>query len=1457
MKLHRRFAPAGLRVLAVSAAIAVSACISPDAHAQAPDASASAQARPPARITQAIDEKNLVLLKGNVHPLARSDNDQGAVGDGLQLHRMLLLLQRSPDQETALEKLLDDQQDKSSPNYHAWLTPQQFGQQFGPAEADIQTVTTWLQSHGFQVTNVTAGRTLIEFSGTAGQVRSAFHTEIHNYLVNGESHTANATDPQIPAALAPVVAGIDSLHNFARKPMHRTAGVFARSKNTNQVKLVKPANPDLTYICNYSATGQPIYCNALVPYDFATIYNVLPLWNGTPVVDGTGQTIAIVNESNINVQDVRNFRTSFGLPANDPVVVLNGPDPGLVPGIETEADLDVEWSGAVAKGATIKLVVSQSTETTAGVDLSAEYVVDNNVAFVLSESFGECELGLGATGNKFYNNLWQQAAAQGISVFVSSGDNGSAGCDFSSGQVPQPAQNGLQVSGTASTPYNIAVGGTDFNDLFNPAAYWSTTNDATTQQSAKSYIPETTWNDSCTNAIFGDPRIGFSTNAETNCNNPRLSNFVFTIGGSGGQSNCTTPSGQSPSSCTGGYSKPSWQIGAGVPLDGKRDIPDVSLFAGNGLLNNFYAICESDIASGSCVGEFLGVGGTSASAPAFAGIMALVNQKTQSQQGNANVVLYKLAAQQSASTCNSSTGPANTCVFNDVTSGTIAMPCAKGSPNCTASNSNDQYGILSGYAAGASYDLATGLGSVNVQNLVNNWSSVTSLPSTTALMVNGQTAAITGTHGTTVTVSTSVAAGQGASGTPSGQVALLATPNPSAGNPGPSLGFDVLTLDNTGNATGAGVVLPGGQYSLTAHYQGDGTFTSSDSTPPISVNISAETSKTIISIPVFDPTTGRETGNAPTSLLYGSPYIARIDVGNANATLASLCTPPACPTGSITWTDSLNGAPAVPLDGGSFALNSSGYTEDQPIQLPGGNHVLAASYSGDGSYSPSSSTYPVAITPAPTGIAIQIIGGTIVSGIPFQVQISGGAQTQSGLTPTAAAPTGTITLFDGSTQLGSAITVNGTGGRFPAFNIFTSLTILTGGNHTLSANYSGDANYVSSASTPLTLNVLYRTTASISASPSTVNYGSTVTVTGLINTTVSASNAALKPTGTVSLYGNADGPITTGLTVTTVPDGTGNWEIQLAATVTPSNSESLSIRYAGDANYASVSAGSNFVTVILPDFSIAPNPAYLTLTAGQTGSQQLTITPVNSLASTVTFSCNPDSTIGITCSFNPSSANLANSTATTTTVTLTTLPPSGTSSADFLAPPTFKWPVLPSSRGSHQGIYLVFLVVLLLTLYPTRRRTSRLAFGLVAGFGLLHAFGCGGGGAAGGGGGGGPVPTSISITASATKVPQATSPNLTLNATVTSTKMVTGTITFWENGGGGTPVTVIAGSASTQMALPLVGTHQIYAQYSGDSQNQGSKSGTLNVVATGTTYMSVQSTNGPVSHDSSIWVTIQ
>ncbi|MGA8220745.1 MAG: protease pro-enzyme activation domain-containing protein [Candidatus Acidiferrales bacterium] len=889
-------------------------------------------------ITQPIDEAKLTILKGNTYPLATAEFDRGAAPPSLPLNRMLLVLKRSPEQETALDALLDQQQDKSSPNYHAWLTPEQFGQQFGPSDSDIQAVTAWLQSHGFQITNVTNGRMSIEFSGTTAQVQQAFHTSIHKYVVNGADHWANSSDPQIPAALAPAVAGIDTLHNFPRKSMHQLGGIYRRSKETGKAVPVSPAQNLSTFFTLPSPGGcgvQPADCYALSPYDFGTIYDVLPLWNASPKIDGTGQTIAVVAESNVDPNDINSFRKFFGLPTPANLnVKLSGPDPGLA-GAETEADLDVEWAGAIAPNATIDLVVAESTEVSLGADLAAVFAVDNNLAPVLNVSFGICELALGTTGNLFFNQLWQQAAAQGITVDVSTGDSGAAVCDRGDGPPPAPAVFGLTVSGFSTTPYNVAIGGTDFNDLTDASTFWNLNNvppafnpTALATASARSYIPETTWNNTCTNGVFGS-FFHLSLNAETNCNNPNLAGFVQAVGGSGGKSNCISSDGQHVSSCTGGYSKPTWQVGNGVPNDQARDVPDASLFASVASPSgSFYIICEADILPPGITScdptdpntEFIEIGGTSASAPTFSAIMSLVNQKTGSRQGNANYILYKLAAQQPTA-------------FHDVPAGgTIAMPCANGSPDCTVTNPNDIFGVLSGFSTTAGYDLATGLGSVDANNFVTKWDLVTTKGSLTTLNLSPTPVSIT--HGQSVNFTIDVAPAVAGATMPTGNVSIIANTGSSG-----QQGVQAFTLSN-GTATGTTALLPGGNnYTVFAQYPGDGVFGPSTSSTT-SVTVAPEPSKVQLAYELFDPVTNLLTNPNATTAVFGTRSILRV---NAISQAGDACPSNApgsagCPTGSLMLTDSYNGGTANPLDAGTYPLNSLGYAEDQVIDLPGGTH---------------------------------------------------------------------------------------------------------------------------------------------------------------------------------------------------------------------------------------------------------------------------------------------------------------------------------------------------------------------------------------------------------------------------------------------------------------------------------------------------------------------------------------
>jgi pro-kumamolisin-like protein/Big-like domain-containing protein len=906
-------------------------------------AAASAEVNPRPLITQAVDESQLTVLKGNTHRLARPEFDLGTSPASLPMERMLLVLKRSPEHEAALRKLLDDQQDKNSFSYHKWLTPEQFGKQFGPTDADMQTITAWLQSHGFQVGS-TKGRTVLEFSGSASQVKEAFHTAIHKYVVNGEQHWANASDPQIPTALTPAVAGVLTLHNFLKKPHSHLMKEPVLAEIVHNAR----SKPQVTFP---PQNGQPAV-HALEAQDYAVIYNINPVYNN--LVLGSNVTIGVVGRTNLynSGADVQDFRNTLGLGNNTfgggtVNIILNGPDPGdLGGGEEAEATLDSTWSGAIAPSASVDFVVSATTNTTDGVDLSEAYIIENNLADVMTESFGACEL-LATDGQLAgASALAEQAAAQGITYFVSTGDSGSEGCDDPSAP---PATHPISVSFLASTQFNVAVGGTMFNENGQDSKYWG--NEPPAAESAISYIPEDVWNESSPSAGL------FSTGGGASAGN---------IQGGG---------------TTQGVSKPAWQSGVtGIPNDKVRDLPDVSLTAAG---HDPYLLCLE----GSCVPNAQGqisiflISGTSASTPSFAGIMALIDQP-MGRQGQANYSLYPLAAKQAAypSQCNGSsttTTPAAACIFNDVTVGNNVVPGEVGTQ----------------YQATAGYDPTTGLGSVNVANLLAAWPSATFLPTTTTLTLTTSppTTPITAVHGSSVAVGITVTANSPPTGTPtpSGEVSLLASVGGATGGASGIAGFTLANGSTSSSAATAS--LPGGAtYQVHAHYAGDGTFAPSDSTPPVTVTITAESSTTTVS--QFDQSGHPITQGS--TLPFGSVVFVRADVAGLSGH--------GVPTGMVTFTDSFGNLPGQIFNPvvNPVALNGQGNTSIGAgvINFDAGNHSISASYAGDNSFNTSSSTQPVTFTiqpgfagisgPNDVTIASPGISGTTTVGIITSTNLS-------------------------------------------------------------------------------------------------------------------------------------------------------------------------------------------------------------------------------------------------------------------------------------------------------------------------------------------------------------------------------------------------------------------------------------------------------------------------------------
>lgn len=678
-------------------------------------------------LIQSIDNGRRMRLEGNTRPEATAANDLGFSDDSTPMAGLQLVLKRPDSSQKAFEAYVADLHNPASSNFHKWLTNAQIGSLYGPASEDIARVTDWLKSEGFTVKSVSPDATVVEFSGTAGLVRTAFHSSIHKLNVNGRFHHANYNDPDMPAAMAPVVAGIAKLNDFMPHGMAtRRVSVAAAKKNG-------------------SAGGGNNYLSAA---DLATIYNFTPLFRAG--ITGRGQTIVLIEDTDqYSVGDWQTFRKVFGLTRPYPYATLTQTHPGgsntcNAPGAnedDVEAAIDIEWASAAAPNAAIVNAACADTTQFGGFLALANILQGANPPSVVSISYGESEVQDGAAENLYIKNLYATAVAEGVSVFVSSGDEGAASVDANRAN----ATHGIAVSGFTSTPYNISVGGTDYGfiPLNSPGTYFSDTN-GPNFQTAFSYIPEIPWNDSCagglTAAFVGEPTSG----PNSFCNSSFGADFRTTGAGSGGPSGCATGSPSVRNVVSGtcaGYAKPSWQSVFGNPTDGVRDIPDVSLFASNGFWGTYYAVCFSDPSGDSgltpCSGDpstWAGYGGTSISSPIWAGIQALVNQKTGQSWGNSNTVLYSLARTEYGSAGNSScdstlgNGIGADCVFYDVTQGDMAVNCT-GTHNCF--NDGGTYGVLStsnsvlqpAYGTNVGWDFATGIGTTNAANIVNAWSA--------------------------------------------------------------------------------------------------------------------------------------------------------------------------------------------------------------------------------------------------------------------------------------------------------------------------------------------------------------------------------------------------------------------------------------------------------------------------------------------------------------------------------------------------------------------------------------------------------------------------------------------------------------------------------------------------------------------------------------------------------------
>jgi len=891
------------------------------------------------RVVDHVDESRLTTLRGNVPLLAQARFDRGAAPSSTQFTHVHLVLARSAEQQVELNKYLSELQDKSSANYHKWLTPEQFGKQYGPADSDVAAIVAWIESHGLKLEQVSVGRTNIAISGTASQLEEAFHTKIHSFDADGQQFFSNVTDPSVPAALAPVVSGVAQLNTIRPRAHHVGGQMGTFDSDSHRLMPIAGASslrprPDLT-----TGTTPSTYGLYLTPGDAATIYDTpnttfnLNYTSGT-TYDGAGVTIGVGGRSGIKASTVAAYRSRFL--GNSTAPTITNPEGVTANGDTDEAYIDTELAGAMAPGATIHYYIS--SDLISGINQA----LDENTVDIFSLSFGACESNLGTSNNALLNGMWEQAEGQGIAVTVSTGDNGSAACDNPSdtngNNVPDAIQ-GLQVSGFASTPHNVAVGGTDFSGLLgNFPTYAPAGGTSSIYRSAKSYIPESTWNDST------------QADGSISANTPYTGTDANIVGGSGGASSCSTKTAGGV--CSAGYAKPTWQRGHGTQTDSVRDIPDISLMAGNGADAAAWLICTDDTnqagtLTANCTIQtdsqfyFEAFGGTSTSAPAFAGILALVQQKTGSRLGQAAQELYNLY-----------NGTHKAAIFHDITVGNNAVACNVNTPNCVKNTAG--FYFESGYDTTTGYDLATGLGSVDAKQLITYWGSAVGSASAA---VGVTPSASTVTTAQAFTVATAVT---GASGTPTGTVTLTSGSYTS--------GAKTLTGGAYTFSVAAGA-LAAGAHTLTVSYSGDATYASTTGSATITVeappapSISLSPTSLVFAATVEGQTAAQtvtvtNTGSAPL-------VITGVSITGASQPNVFSETSPSCTTIAINGTCTIS-VTFTPHTFGSFtasvSITDNASNSPQTVSLTGTGTEI-------GSFSLTTSTPPPATVPGSTATA--------------------------------------------------------------------------------------------------------------------------------------------------------------------------------------------------------------------------------------------------------------------------------------------------------------------------------------------------------------------------------------------------------------------------------------------------------------------------------------------------------
>jgi hypothetical protein len=1146
------------------------------------------------RVVEAANVSGRKVIPGHLPAWATAAADQGAIPDTQQVH-LIFGLSRSTEVETAFRQLLEDQQNPSSPRFHQWLTPAQVGEQYGPTQHDIDALTAWLTSQGITVDAVLPSRIFIQASAPASVIGSAFQTSLHTFALKSGNLQAPTAEPSLPATLSPIVSYIGGL---ATIPYHTHSHVVPDAMASASATGPLGAKSNFTASSGY---------HALVPGDFATIYDLKPAYNAG--IKGNGQKVAIIGGSQLLPSDIANYETLSALPSYSPNTIVpvgaSFSDPGYVTADQTEGMLDFERAYGTAPGATIDFLISKNWLNGTVTQNLLLYAINTLNDQILSLSFGACEALQTPAYVNYEDTTFSQAAAQGISVFVSSGDAGGEGCEG----LTTASTLYLSISDYCASGSVTCVGGTEFADTASPSTYWSSSN-GVGAASALSYIPEGGWND------------------------PLYSAGVYRAASSGGGVSTI-------------IAKPSWQKGTGVPADGFRDVPDISF---SGSVHNAYIVCQNASGGNGCDPANFGalaVGGTSASAPSMAGVAALINQKLGGRQGNMNPLLYKLAA--STPTAFHDATPAS----SGVTTCSLTTPsmCNNSVPTTTTALTP----ALSGYALTTGYDQVTGLGSLDV----NAFLTAAGLPTPTGV-VTASPATITISQ--TVKFTATFTAPSGSGGTPTGTVQFYSN--------GTAIG-SVLTLAN-GSATTTGLAFaPAGTYAITASYSGDSSFGPSIS-PALSLVVTNPTA-------IASTTTVTATSTSPTTI-QAVGFTANVAGSGGTA------------TGTVQFVvDGLSKGVPVTLANGSATL--------APFLLPAGPHLVSAKYSGDISYSASTSNV---VTVGVLALASTTVGSATPStinlsqttNISFTVSGSGGGPT----------PTGSVSLLYGGSSLGSVTLVNGTAAA--PLGGFT-----TPGSYTFTGQYSGDSVYSASQSasfTVIVVNSIVPLTShdTLSITPTSVVAGNTITGTS----TVTGVSGSPTPTGTVTLW----------LTGTTTQLGTATLNSNGVAAVTqlvtaaafPPGTYSVYSLYSGDGVYAGSTSNNVTVTVTsAAGFTVSGTPSTLSIKAGAgTGNTiAFNYASVNGFAGTITQTCSlaivsGTATVAPSCSSASPSVALASGGTGSDVVTISTIAPHNIGGAGANVS-------LDLRNGAMGGVAFAGLLLLV---FPGRRRALRNWRSLVA-----------------------------------------------------------------------------------------------------------------------------------------------